>query len=220
MRTTDTGIVRSYCENNVGGVFDLNYLANNIFKDIPHVNLRKIVTRLIDSGLLRQVSKGVYMIGESELSDEERIIQHYTYDEDVRIGMASGNYLMYLLGLLDNEPRIKEIRSTRTVGNKLIGNVQIIESKSSIAEGGLHTYEIFVVMEILYRHDEIPSCYADKAFDIIQRNCRLYKDFILKYMEIEYPRTAYINLANTLDSMEISNRVMEYYVEKTTIHTV
>lgn len=57
MRTTDTGIVRSYCENNVGGVFDLNFLANNIFKDIPHVNLRKIVTRLIDSGLLQFVQR-------------------------------------------------------------------------------------------------------------------------------------------------------------------
>ena len=54
-RITDTELVRNYCVNNNGDIFDLNYLANKDFKDIPHVNLRKIVTRLIDAGLLRQI---------------------------------------------------------------------------------------------------------------------------------------------------------------------
>ena len=76
-RESDTGIVRNYCQNNVGGVFDLNYLSKHNFSDIPNVNLRKIVTRFIDQGILRQVSKGVYLIGESDMSDEDRIIKHY-----------------------------------------------------------------------------------------------------------------------------------------------
>lgn len=32
--------------------------------------------------------------------------------------------------------------------------------------------------------------------------------------EIEYPRIIYIKLANLLDSMHISNRVIEYYENK------
>ena len=43
-RVSDAGIVRNYCQNNVGGVFDLNYLSKHNFSDIPNVNLRKIVT--------------------------------------------------------------------------------------------------------------------------------------------------------------------------------
>ena len=42
-RVTDTSIVRDYCLANGGSVFDLNYLSANLFRDIPHVNLRKIV---------------------------------------------------------------------------------------------------------------------------------------------------------------------------------
>ena len=75
-RVSDTGIVRNYCQNNVGGVFDLNYLSKHNFSDIPNVNLRKIVTRLIDQGILRHVSKGVCLIGESDMSDED--IEDYT----------------------------------------------------------------------------------------------------------------------------------------------
>ena len=47
-RVNDAGIVRDYYQNNVIGVFDLNYLSKHNFSDIPNVNLRKIVTRLID----------------------------------------------------------------------------------------------------------------------------------------------------------------------------
>ena len=216
MRTTDTGIVRNYCENNIGGLFDLNYLSNNLFKDIPNVNLRKIVSRLIDSGLLRQISKGVYLIGESDLSDEERVIKHYTFDGEVRIGMPCGDYLFYELGLTSNVPTIKEIKTTKTVGNKRIGNIQINECKSVIAEGALHTFEITIALELIYHRAHLK--YAG-ATEIIGDCLAYYKDFILKYMEIEYPIHVYKILAELLDSMGISNRVIEYYEEKIS-HTV
>ena len=80
-RVSDTGIVRNYCQNNSGSLFDLNYLSKHVFKDISNVNLRKIVTRFIEQGILRQVSKGVYLIGESDIADEERIIEHYLKDD-------------------------------------------------------------------------------------------------------------------------------------------
>ena len=72
-RVSDTGIVRDYCQNNVFGVFDLNYLSKHNFSDIPNVNLRKIVTWLIDQGILRLVAKGVYLIGDSDISIEKML---------------------------------------------------------------------------------------------------------------------------------------------------
>ena len=79
-RVSDTGIVINYCQNNSGSLFDLNYLSKQVFKDISNVNLRKIVTRFIEQGILKQVSKGVYLIGESYIDDEEGIIEHYLKD--------------------------------------------------------------------------------------------------------------------------------------------
>ena len=70
---SDAGMVRDYYKNNLIGVFDLNYLSNHNFSDIPNVNLRKIVTWLIDQGILRLVSKGVYLIGYSDISIENML---------------------------------------------------------------------------------------------------------------------------------------------------
>ena len=95
-RISDTELVRNYCENHKGDIFDINYASEHIFKDIPHVNLRKIVSRLIDSGLLRTISKGVYVIGESDLSDEEIVINHYLRNElGMLEGSPVGKYLMF-----------------------------------------------------------------------------------------------------------------------------
>lgn len=100
-RVSDTGIVRNYCQNNSGSLFDFNYLSKHVFKDIPNVNLRKIVTRFIEQGILRQVSKGVYLIGEYDIADEERIIEHYLKNDR---GLPIGKYLLYTLGIIDEEP--------------------------------------------------------------------------------------------------------------------
>lgn len=144
-RISDTELVRNYCLNNIGDVFDLNYLANKNFQDIPHVNLRKIVTRLIDSGLLRQISKGVYAIGESNLDDEERVIKHYLSDEK---GMPVGDYLLYLEGYITECPTNKIIKSNLSKGNKNIGNVQVLESNSWFDKVS-HGYHLNLAMELI-----------------------------------------------------------------------
>lgn len=51
-----TGEIRKYCNNHKGGLFDLGYLSKTIFKDISLANLRKYVTRLVEVGMLHQIS--------------------------------------------------------------------------------------------------------------------------------------------------------------------
>lgn len=97
-RITDTELVRNYCEKHNGDIFYINYASEHIFKDIPHVNLRKIVSWLIDSGLLRTILKGVYVIGESDLSDEEIVLKHYLHNElGMEEGSPVGKYLMFTI---------------------------------------------------------------------------------------------------------------------------
>ena len=131
-RPTDTSIVRDYCNANIGGVFDLNYLASEVFPDIPHVNMRKIATRLVDAGLLRQISKGVYFIGESELSDEERIINHYLFEGDIRVGMFTGRSLLFEFGLTKQKPSLIEIKTKIHKGLTKLINLPLERKLSKI----------------------------------------------------------------------------------------
>ena len=215
-RPTDTSIVRDYCLANGGGVFDLNYAFNHLFRDIPHVNLRKIATRLEKEGVLRQISKGVFLIGESELDDEGRIIDHYLYEDYVRVGMPCGDYLLYKLGFRKEKPEVITIRTTKTIGNKKIGNIQILETKSPIVEGVLHSYEIEVVLELLEHRLHIDEESLQEASKLIEKNLKnYYKDFVFNRLSMDHQRNVYIQLATLLDSMQISHTVMDIYVEKT-----
>lgn len=152
-RISDTELLRNYCENRKGDIIDINYASEHIFKDIPHVNLRKIVSRLIDSGLLRIIAKGVYVIGESDLSDEEVVLKHYLHNElGMEEGSPVGKYMMFTEGFTDKEPEIKEIKTSRTKGNKRIGNVQIIESHSCFRKLA-NNYTMATAMELLAAGD-------------------------------------------------------------------
>lgn len=210
-RESDTGIVRNYCQNHEGGVFDLNYLSKHVFKDIPNVNLRKIVTRFIDQGILRQVSKGVYLIGESNIADEDRIIKHYIKDD---WGIPTGKYLLYTLGLADEEPMEKIIKANHTIGTRNICNIKVIESHSSFFEI-VGAKKIITALEILSASNEINEDKLLKATELVEELLRGYTDGAMTcYVKDEYPRNVYLRLAGILDSMQISHKVIENCVSK------
>ena len=116
-RLTDTEQIRIYCNNNPGGVLDLSYASKRIFKDIPIDNLRKYLSRLCEEGVITKISKGIFLIGHSEKSDLERIINYYADDT---FGMIAGEELLYRFGLIDYKPDIIEIFTNKTSGNKYI----------------------------------------------------------------------------------------------------
>ena len=210
-RVSDTGIVRNYCQNNVGGVFDLNYLSKHKFSDIPNVNLRKIVTRLIDQGILRQVSKGVYLIGESDMSDEDRIIKHYLKDDR---GIPTGEYLLYTLGVIDEEPIEKTLKTNLSVGNKKIGNIKVMESGSSFYKVVGARY-LITALEIISVMNEIDVSSLLTVTRIIEKYLMNYSDSLMKtYVKDEYPKNVYLKLSSILNSMKIPNKVIDIYVFK------
>ena len=215
-RTSDTSLVRDFCNSNVGGLLDLNYVSKKLFPDIPEVNLRKIATRLIESGLLRQISKGIYLIGDSDLSDEERIINHYLYEKDIRVGMPVGEYLLYTLGFEDEAPLVKQIKTKRTVGNKNICNIQVIHTNTDIGSGQLNTYELEIALELIEKMDIINPFKINEVQELIKKYLKeYYADFRFSRLEMDRPRKTYIKLAYFLNSMDICNRVEEIYAEKT-----
>jgi len=211
-RISDTELVRNYCENHKGDIFDINYAFEHIFKDIPHVNLRKIVSRLIDSGLLRTISKGVYVIGETDLSDEEVVLKHYLHNElGMKEGSPVGKYLMFTEGFTDKEPELKEIKTSHTKGNKRIGNVQIIESHSRF-RNLTDNFTFATAMELLAAGDPNDMTKAAKYVEKVRICLSNYSDmqFSAQVKEL-YPAGVYFELEKYLNSMQISHRVKEIY---------
>lgn len=128
-KPTDTQQIRIYLHNNKGGVLDLSYASKHIFCDIPFDNLRQYISRFCKEGTLIKISKGIYLIGDSDATPEERIIKHYTADGR---GMVGGKALLYQLGFSDEKPEKIKILTNLTKGNKEIDsfNIELIETKT------------------------------------------------------------------------------------------
>lgn len=74
-----TKLVREYCKNNSGAIFDVSKIKDIEFAEVPYKTLLKILNRLEEEGLRKPVSKGVYFIGEKPV-DEELIFDEYVDD--------------------------------------------------------------------------------------------------------------------------------------------
>ena len=90
-----TKLIREYCKNNSGAIFDVSKLKDTEFAEVPYKTLLKILNRLAEEGLLEPVSKGVYFIGEKPV-DEELIFDEYVDDGK---GMFVGYQLFNDVGI-------------------------------------------------------------------------------------------------------------------------
>ena len=204
-----TNKVRSYCVRFEGGLFDLNYLSKTTFKDIPKGNLRKYVTRLVEEGILNQTSKGSFVIGKPKTPIVKLITHHYLFSFGmVPCGIPCGEYLLYEEKIIDAEPQVKLILSNQTFSNRNVDNIKIFYCDNSfVAESGT----LMKVLELL--NSEVLINEEDKPLWILKINEYLtsYNDSLMENHNIFYPRKVYLRLANFLNLMHISNRVMEIY---------
>ena len=92
-----TKLIRDYCKNNSGAIFDVSKLKDTEFAEVPYKTLLKILNRLEEEGLLSTVSKGGYFIGEKPV-DEELIFDEYVDDGK---GMFVGYQLFNDVGISD-----------------------------------------------------------------------------------------------------------------------
>lgn len=213
-RLTDTEQIRLYLRNHLGGVLDFGYVSTHVFPDISVDNLRKYISRISKEGLLRKISKGIYLIGDSELSDRDRVIEFYT--KDYR-GLKCGRSLLYEHELIDYEPELAEIITSYTDGNKMIEqlNIQLYETKNDFYL--IDIQFIMEAMELINLRDEMPK--SDKlAYRAVISTLLMkhYSDHVFErcIREIRYSRKVYISLAQYLDLLNISNRVMDIYEDK------
>ena len=213
MNQTET--VRKYCQNYKGKLFDLNYLSKTTFSKIPLSNLRKYVTRLVEEGILYQVAKGIFIIGKPKRDIESLIIHHYLFDfAHIGHGIPSDKYLLFLEGITEVEPSIKTIISKNTFSNRNINNIKInfVDTDFDLDAGKLMKALELIRCETMLEENERLMWVVR-----IQEYLKDYNDTYFRFHNICYPRKVYLRLANLLNMMHISNRVMEIYDNKTKV---
>lgn len=165
------------------------------------------MTRLVDDGVLYQISKGIFIIGDTELSNKEIILKHYLIDYFVIIkGMPAKEYLLSTLELTSKKNVEVTIYSNETFSNKNICGIKVLASKDSYA---LVIRELAILLELIHCESIIEEDYEVVWVYRIYELGKSYKDCNFSKKHMFYPRKVYIRLANLLESMHISNRVME-----------
>ena len=209
----ESTIIKEYCLANQGGVFDVGYLAENVFKDISYDNVRQIVRRLAKSGLLRQYSKGMYLIGESDKTDEERLLNYYLFEGEIRVGMLKGESLFYELGLLDKKPETILIRTARASREEHVGPFLVSHSINYLGGGSLGSYDICVALELIANRHLVDLNHLEKYNELLKKYASAYTDLGMKCIKGGYSGNDVVRLADLLEDMDISNRAVDIYVE-------
>ena len=119
--------------------------------------------------------------------------------------------------IVEEEPIEKTIKTNLSVGNKKIGNIQIIESHSSFYEV-IGARKLTTVLEILTMMNEIDSTKVLEVSNLIEEYLSDYRDSSFEvHINDEYSRSVYLRLASILDSMNKPHNVMGIYVSKTQV---
>ena len=209
---SQTSEVKEYCDKHNGKLFDLGYLSKTIFRDIPLANLRKYVTRLVEQKVLRQLSKGIFVIGETDLPDVDFIIYHYLIDVGITpYGIPAKEYLLQKLDLTDKENVPITIYTRKSFSNKNICGVNIIAYPNSLF---FDSYFLAILLELIHCETLVEEEFKALWVVKLHEYAKYYNDNTFSQFELTYPRYVYLRLANLLDLMHISNRVMEIYDNK------
>lgn len=202
-----TKLIREYCKNNNGSIFDVSKLKDTEFTGVPYKTLLKILNRLEEEGLLSAVSKGVYFIGEKPV-DEELIFDEYVDDGK---GMFAGYQLFNDVGISDYVDCKIEIY-TNNIKEKQKSFGQYLLKKVDL-EFDDDIVDLIALLEILdagYSMKGFDSMAYKKTVDMLLQS---YSDSsfqkIVKAIRYEYSTIK--KLSELLDANSIDNNCLDIF---------
>lgn len=211
-RLTDTQVIRTYLENNPGGILDISYDSEHVFSNIPSSNLRKYIARFVSEGSLRKISKGIYSIGGDKNDDRSRLLSHYV---GTGYGIPHGTTLLKSLGFISECDGVETYLTNKTIGNKTIEdlNIQLIATTSFFMPNDVKA--INIAIDLISNKHLIDEEKIIEFNELIISLLKDYDDFKLqRSIELRYNRSTYIALANYLKLMGVSNQVVDIYETK------
>ena len=202
-----TKLIRDYCKNNSGAIFDVSRLKDTEFAEVPYKTLLKILNRLEKEGLLSTVSKGDYFIGEKPL-DEELIFDEYVDDGK---GMFVGYQLFNDVGISDYvdckiEIYTNNIKSKqKSVGQYLLKRVDL-----EFNDDVIDLIALLEIIDIGYSMKGCDFMAYKKTVDILLKS---YSDSSFEKIvkAIHYKYSTIKQLSDLLEANSIDNNCLDIF---------
>ena len=199
-----TKLIREYCKNNSGAIFDVSKLKDTEFADVPYKTLLKILNRLEEEGFLSSISKGVYFIGEKQV-DKELIFDEYV--DDGR-GMFVGYQLFNDVGISDYvDCKIEIYTNNITSRQKSVGQYLL---KRVDLEFDDDIVDLVALLEIIYAGYSIKGCDFMAYKETVDMLLQSYSDSSLEKIikAIRYKYSTIKQLSELLDANSTDNNCL------------
>lgn len=180
-KITKEDIVMKMCENN-------NYIISIL--EVEEFGISsKYISNLVKKGFLRKITKGIY-VDSVNFKDE-----YYEKQARARKSVYSHESVLYLLGIISNEPKLHKLTIPSHYNTRIITNkeIEFYYLKKDIYEVGINT--------IRSKEDNLI-----KVYDEHRSICEIIKDKKrISDEELNYYIAVYLNYEN-----KDINKVLEY----------
>ena len=198
-----TKLVREYCKNNSGAIFDVSKLKDTEFAE----TLLKILNRLEEESLLSAVSKGVYFIGEKPV-DEELIFDEYVDDGK---GMFVGYQLFNDVGISDYvDCKIEIYTNNIKAKQKSVGQYLLKRVDLEFNDDVIDLIALLEIIDIGYLMKGCDFMAYKKTVDILLKS---YSDSSFEKIvkAIHYKYSTIKQLSELLEANSIDNNCIDTF---------
>ena len=202
-----TKLIRDYCKNNSGAIFDVSKLKDTEFAEVPYKTLLKILNRLEEESLLSAVSKGVYFIGEKPV-DEELIFDEYVNDGK---GMFVGYQLFNDVGISDYvDCKIEIYTNNIKAKQKSVGQYLLKRVDLEFNDDVIDLIALLEIINIGYSMKGCDFMAYKKTVDILLKS---YSDSSFEKIvkAIHYKYSTIKKLSELLESNSIDNSCVDIF---------
>ena len=202
-----TKIIREYCLQNPGEVFDMSYEHNKHFPMVPYRTFCKILSRLEEEGIIRSYSKGVYIINADKYKDDPIIAFYASEDTGVVVG-----YKMYNdLGITDyqEKPIIIYTNAMDTSAKNIGDDYKIIHVDITFFDKRVK--QLIICLELIQNRNSIKECNIITLDEILIDYLQYYNDinFYEIVKNIHYSYSTIVTLEEILNNLHVPNTAME-----------
>ena len=202
-----TKLVREYCKNNSGAIFDVSKLKDTEFAEVPYKTLLKILNRLEEEGLLSSVSKGVYFIGEKPV-DKELIFDEYV---DNGKGMFVGYQLFNDVGISDYvDCKIEIYTNNIKAKQKSVGRYLLKRVDLEFDDDIVDLIPLLEIIDVGYSMKGCDFMSYKKTMDMLLQS---YSDSSFEKIvkAIRYKYSTIKQLSELLDASSIDNNCLDIF---------
>lgn len=202
-----TKLIREYCKNNSGEIFDVSRLKDTEFAEVPYKTLLKILNRLEKEGSLSSVSKGVYFIGKKPV-DEELVFDEYI---DSGKGMFVGYKLFNDVGISDYDNGCIEVYTNNISAiQKNIGRYHLTKADLVFDDNIVDIVALLEIIDIGYVMKGCNFITYQRTLDMLSHS---YSDrlFYKVVKAIGYKYSIIKQLSELLERNQVDNNCLEIF---------